>query len=290
MTLFEADVIFRAADQEYSRIIMLMVNSKKFSWALAVICVCLSAFAENSCKAAVVSKGTGSEIQSSYVKTQRSPNYNIVWDRDADVSKLRKEIIQAAFTADNGKTDDSPARTSLTLTTALVSERFCFGDGEVATMQIKLRLQYKNTGRRPVILYKGSNIVTSIRVSKTAGEALAGRHELSLSPAVLVSGERPIKQELDDLFIVLRPGEAFNTETDVAIPFTTETGRKIFPGTVATGNHVIQIKVVTWPELPELAKEMGTRWSRSGYLWHDTIEAAPMQFAIEPEPKLQECP
>jgi hypothetical protein len=94
---------------------------------------------------------------------------------------------------------------------------------------------------------------------------------------------------LDNQFLVLRAGSSFDTKTEVAIPFTTIGGETI-PGTLRTGNQVLQVRVVTWPESPELARMLRHKWRRYGYLWDETIEAAPMEFSIEPEPRLQRCP
>jgi hypothetical protein len=205
------------------------------------------------------------------------------------VATLSWTVIALAATGGINHTETATANNSLTLTTSVLGQGFCFGDGEISTLQMNLRLRYTNNGRRPIILYKGSVVVPSLTVSRTMNEALAGNHELTLKFTMLTSSRRTIKKALDDQFLVLPAGSSFDTETSVAIPFTTSGGQTI-PGTVRTGSHVLQVRVVTWPESPELARKLRYSWRRYGFLWADMIEAGPMQFSIESEPNRHRCP
>jgi hypothetical protein len=204
------------------------------------------------------------------------------------VVALSVEKESVAIDGTNTLDDDVTDNPSLALTTSLISKRFCFGDGEVSTMQMKLRLRYKNTSRQPIILYKGSDLVPSLTVSRNLNDALSDKHELSLSFTTWVLRESAISERLNDQFQVLRSQASFVTESEVAIPFTT-VRREPAPGTIALGSHVLQVRVSTWPDSLQRAKELRSRWSRYGYLWYETIEAAPMEFNIEAEPKYENC-
>lgn len=178
----------------------------------------------------------------------------------------------------------------LTLTTALLTQRFCVGDGEVSTLLMSLRLHYSNTGQRPIILYVGGNEAASILVSRTVADAVAARHELSLSPTILRSRDRQMTetQRLDHSFLILAKGSSFDTETEVAIPFAANDQTNPV-GTVMAGDHVLEIKAITWPESVELAEVLGKRWKQRGLLWREVVQSEPMPFRIEQHAKLEVC-
>lgn len=176
----------------------------------------------------------------------------------------------------------------LVLDTSAISRRLCSGDEVVSVLQLKLKLHYTNVGRKTIILYKGSAVVPALTVSKTAEDALAGKTEVSLSFNVLTSRGQGVTQTSGEQFVTLRPGSSFDTEAQVAIPFTLSATEQI-PGTVTPGRHFLRVQVVTWPETTEYGKRLQGRWQKKGYLWLDVIESAPMEFDIEPHAELEKC-
>jgi len=186
--------------------------------------------------------------------------------------------------------DETTPNYSLKLTTSLLSQKLCLGDGEVSTLQTRLRLHYSNAGQRPIILYKRSNEGASIIVSRTAVDADASRHELNLSPTILRSREPRLTetQRLDHSFIIMPQGSSFDTETEVAIPFAAN-DQSTPAGTIKAGEHVLQIRVITWPGSIDLAETLGKRWKQRGYLWHEVVQSEPMPFRIEQQAKLEDC-
>ena len=175
---------------------------------------------------------------------------------------------------------------TLALTTSVKTKKFCLGDAEVAILQMNLGLRYTNHGKQPIILFKGSSSISSITLKETIKDSQGRDRELHLPFTVLSVKGRPITT-LDNRFIILRAGSSFETETEVAIPFTT-IGETI-PGTVRPGRHSLKISVVTWPESPELARKLRISWRRRGHLWDKSVESAPMEFTIEDKPTLQAC-
>lgn len=179
---------------------------------------------------------------------------------------------------------------ALKLTTRVLNQRLCVGDSEVSTLVIRLRLHYSNESQCPIILYKGSNQAPSIMVSETATDALAGKLELSLSLTMLSSGKPEITrtQRLDDSFVVLAKGSSFETNSEIPIPFAVD-DQTVPPGAIKKGEHVLQLKVITWPESLDLAKQLGAQWRDRGYLWHEVVQSEPMPFRIEQQAKLENC-
>jgi len=179
---------------------------------------------------------------------------------------------------------------SLKLTINITSKRFCVGDSEVSTVLLRLRLHYVNVGERPIILHKGSNVAPSILISKNVADALADKHELTLSLSVLPSMEPEIgeAQRLNDSFVVLRKGASFDTRAEVPIPFASN-DQSATSSAIRKGDHVLQIGVITWPESTTLAERLRAKWKHRGYLWHRVVQSEPMPFKIDQQINFENC-
>src|SRR6266508_15080 len=114
---------------------------------------------------------------------------------------------------------DSSGPPTLKLETHLVGVKFCAGENEVATYLMRLRLRYTDTSVAPIILYKGSNVVSTVMVSKSQADATARQHELSLPLTTYQTSGRPLseKTRLDDRCPRFHTHSM--TEEGVPIPF-----------------------------------------------------------------------
>jgi len=84
-----------------------------------------------------------------------------------------------------------------------------------------------------------------------------------------------------DYFVVLKPQESYlpiNTIREL-IPLneSNKPGSKQY---LAPGEHVLQLKVTTWPIEENLAAEFRNRWQAFGSLWTDDVLSIPMTFRI----------
>ena len=184
---------------------------------------------------------------------------------------------------------DSSTPPALKVETQLLGGKYCAGDDEVATHLMRLRVRYTNTSAKPIILYKGSNVVTTVMVSKSAADAVARRHELSLPLTTYQASGRPLSEttRLDNRFVILRKGASFETTVEVAVPFAKK--GEAPAGTVAAGEHFLQVQLATWPESAELAETLRKRWRLRGYLWSGITESGPMRFKIDNQVQTINC-
>ena len=175
----------------------------------------------------------------------------------------------------------------LELTTKTIKQRYCAGDDEGGTLQLSLHLRYTNLGNKTILLYKGSDIVSQIMVSRNGDEAIAKRFEFTMSISTYTQGSnKAIRGESpNSSFAVLKPGQFFQTETMVPIPFRRVGGTDPLIGGASPGDHVLQIMIPTWPESKHLAEILSTRWRSKGMLWYDTVTSLPMPIKIE-EPRV----
>lgn len=176
----------------------------------------------------------------------------------------------------------------LTLSTSLIGRRFCSGDAEVAVLQARLKLQYTNNGQQPVILSKNSVEVSSLIISRTVADAIAGNREMTLDFHI-VSAEDPriAPRNYDAEFVVISAGESYYAETMAPVVFTLSS--KAVAGAVPPGPHVLQVQISTFPSVGKL-REYGEQLARQKeYSWRDYVVSVPMTFAIEPTLKLETC-
>jgi len=179
---------------------------------------------------------------------------------------------------------------SLQLSTSIISQKYCAGDAELDGLRMKLLLHYTNNGQQPIILYKGSSLVSRLMVSGSAEDAAAHRFEVNASLTQVTEGSG-VKVEAPTpgpLFAILAPGTSFDTEESVSV-FAVRGDMRRIEGAISSGEHVLQIEVPTWPGSNDLAKNLHDLWQGSGYLWYEPVVSAPMRFKVERKRSVREC-
>ncbi len=166
------------------------------------------------------------------------------------------------------QTSSEQRKSSLQLTISVISQKYCAGDGELDGLRMNLLLHYTNTGQQPLILYKGSNLVSRLMVSHTPEDAAARRFEVNALLTQVTDGSK-VKVETTTpgaLFVILPPGASYDTEESVSV-FAVRDDASRIEGAIGSGEHVLQVEVPTWPASNDLAKKLHDLWQRSGCLW-----------------------
>ena len=180
---------------------------------------------------------------------------------------------------------------SLLLTTKILSEEYCVGDSELDGLRLKLRLIYTNKSKQQLILYKGSRLISRIMISRDSAEAAANRFEVNSSLTQLTSGGEDCYKGAapNKCFVILPPSASYETE-GITGTFTVRGDAREIAGAVKSGNHVLQVEVITWYEPVEMAKSLRQRWSRFGFLWYEPIRSTPVPFTVQQQRKVVDCP
>lgn len=175
---------------------------------------------------------------------------------------------------------------ALRLTTSVVDKRHCHD----SQMRLALELNYTNVGGQTLILHKNSNLISRTRVSVNLEAARAGRYQQDVRYSVEVVSlpGRANKQPPIEDFVILRPGESFQTRTE-AIIFTAG-GKDGLSNKLAAGIYLLQVRVQTWYDSDETAKRLRRSWRRAGSLWTDDVTSEPMPFTFETPRLLVNCP
>jgi|ERR1051326_9150848 hypothetical protein len=173
----------------------------------------------------------------------------------------------------------------LRLTTVVEKQSYCRdkGTGEVF-MSLSFRLSYTNTGQHPLILYKGSKLVTYVRGARTIEDLSAKKFSLDLAVTWVSSGNGDVPDtgsSPDDRFAILKPGKSWNTYTlgETAIP--------ILQG--ISGTKVLQVIIPTWDGSREQATRLQKKWEKTGQLWIGNAFSEPVPITIEIPQKLGKC-
>lgn len=179
---------------------------------------------------------------------------------------------------------------TLQLTTKILSKEYCKGDSELDGVRLKLRLIYTNKSKQNLLLFKGSRLVSRIMISRDSEKAAANHFEVnSLLTQVTNGGGDCYKGAVpSECFVVLPPGASYGTDA-VAGTFAVRGDVREVVGAVKSGNHVLQVEVITWQETNELAKELRARWLWSGLLWYEPVTSEPVAFTIPRFRRVVDC-
>jgi methionine-rich copper-binding protein CopC len=178
----------------------------------------------------------------------------------------------------------------LKLKVVLLNQQYCVGDSELDSLKMKVRLTFTNAGSQRIILYKGSDLVSRVTISRKDADAAAKQVEVNASVTQVVNVEsRVFKGSTpNSAFVVLLPNASYEMETIITI-FAVRNDDNQIAGAVTSGEHDLQIQVSTWPDSKAVAEELRSRWQRSGCLWYDPITSAPVLFEVERQRKVLDC-
>lgn len=128
-------------------------------------------------------------------------------------------------------------------------------------------------------------------ISRDSAEAAANRFEVNSSLTQLTSGGEDCYKGAapNKCFVILPPGASYETE-GIAGTFAVRGDAREIAGAVKSGNHVLQVEVITWYEPVEMAKSLRQRWSRFGFLWYEPIRSTPVPFTVQQERNVVDCP
>lgn len=172
----------------------------------------------------------------------------------------------------------------------VVDQKYCTGDADLDALRLSVRFTFTNTSNRRLILYKSADLISRIMIGETLADIEAARFQVDSSLTGLTAGGRECFQGSTPsrCFVVLPPGASYEAQAVVGV-FVVRDETREFTGAVRSGEHVLQVRISTWPESAELAKKLRRRWARIGYLWYDPITSAPMSFTVEKGRKVVDC-
>lgn len=169
----------------------------------------------------------------------------------------------------------------LLLATSVLKQSYCKDENSGTVMLLlRLQLRYTNVGRGTVILYKGSDLISYVRVARNREALSANNYEVDMSVTWVTSGDGSVPntgRTPDSRFVVLKPGAAYKAVGETRI---------IGSDSLAAGEHAMQVIVSTWQGSGEQAERLRGKWRKVGYFWYGNTFPKPMLLAVESSPKM----
>lgn len=181
-----------------------------------------------------------------------------------------------------------PAKPLLELTAEILGQNYCVASSGLITLELNLKVRYRNAGSRKLILYRGHDLFYQTRIrSATPG---AEPYE------VLFLNSRFFDQEFESIdqpvpgkvFVTLSPGSFYERKLSVGIALAPE-GVERSNSAIAAGDHSLQLIVSTWYKQRSLAEKLSKQWEPKGLLWFDPLVSPPIYFVAERPPSPASC-
>ena len=165
----------------------------------------------------------------------------------------------------------------LQLETKLIGQKFCIDNGAYI-YRLHFELKYTNIGTQPLILNKGANLISYVRVARNDADFAQKKFEIDLSISWYTAGGgvSDAGYAPDERFRVLKPGKSFKTYGKTSILKETP---------LAAGEHIIQVIIPTWDDTEKQYQILKARWKRTGELWARNAFSIPIKLLIEENQK-----
>ncbi len=172
----------------------------------------------------------------------------------------------------------------LELTTDLIQQKACSGNG----LQFTLRLNFTNRGKNTVILDKRSTAVTQYMLSRNFKNAMKKKYKITVRILFGLEGAGMTMDSVPDesQFVVLKPGETYSPTRVLSYNFGADSdggGRRL------RGLNFLQMVVLTWYYPRASNIKWNDQWKTKGYLWSDPITSIPMPFNIANKIPVVDC-
>jgi hypothetical protein len=182
-----------------------------------------------------------------------------------------------------------PPKPPLQLTVEIISQSYCAVTSDSSTLEIKVRLRYRNIGSQKIILYKGHDLFYQTRIRSAPGSA-AGPYEVWVVNSRYFDEEvEPIDQTTPSkVFLSLPPGAVYEREIMIGVGLVND---KVERGdsSIRAGDHTLQLIVSTWYKSRNLAQKLRQEWQRKGLLWSEPLFSAPIHFVAQRPRLLGPC-
>jgi len=169
----------------------------------------------------------------------------------------------------------------LELSAEIVSQSYCAVTSDSASLEMKVKLRYRNIGSQKIILYKGHDLFYQTRIRSAPGNA-AGPYQVWVVNARYFDEEfEPIDQASPSkVFLSLSPGAVHTREIVIGVGVVND---KVERGdsSISAGDHTLQLIVQTWYKSRSLAEKLRQEWQTKGLLWADGLVAAPIHFVAQ---------
>jgi hypothetical protein len=204
----------------------------------------------------------------------------------------RRYLVSRIGSSRMGQSSPDNVGLLLKITTEIVSQSYCKDSAKTFAVIFSLRVRILNRSDKKLILERTTGLYGIVVAHD---EKSLSERKYEYSPSLSITME-PVATETPERFkspgpefAILEPGESLQTDALVRAPFAgRQPGSDQTSGTIAPGNHVLQVRFLTWDFQTE-PKKIRRSWEPLGYLVYDEISTGPLPFSLPSDPKLEAC-
>jgi hypothetical protein len=223
-------------------------------------------------------------------RPQRSSAVRII-ERKPALTVLGLVLVAASLLAIPSVASQATSDQPLRAIPELIGQRYCYGDAELFSVWLRLRMRYINRTDKTLILDKEiGKAWYGVTVARSAEDLAAGKYEyhpnidwLSSDKDKQPSKPNPISPGRD--FVILAPGQTFESEIDSGVMAQYESPKE-FAGSIRSGVHVLQMELSSWNH-PGVASEFEKGWQKIGQLVTEVIKTEPLEIRVPSDPKVE---
>lgn len=177
----------------------------------------------------------------------------------------------------------------LQLSAEIVSQNYCAVTSDSASLELKLKLRYRNIGSQKIILYKGHDLFYQTRIRSVPGSPFGAYEVWVVNSRYFDEEFEPIDQTSPGtVFLNLPPGAVHTREIMIGMGLVNnKAGRG--DSAINAGGHTLQLIVSTWYKSRTLAQKLRQEWQRKGLLWSEPLVSTPIHFVAQRPRFLAPC-
>lgn len=175
---------------------------------------------------------------------------------------------------------------SLVLRPEILESRYCLENSGLATLHVRLRLEFNNDGKVPIILLGGTPLLAFTLRSADDGRGPVSKIEQQFPRQQIIDMSKENATTPDPaIAVVIRPGESSYREDELLIPLKAASPPAPLLGT----EQDLSIKVDPWPDKRRQGEILRQRWAQTGFLWLEPVDSSNVRLHIEYNPKIGPC-
>jgi hypothetical protein len=177
----------------------------------------------------------------------------------------------------------------LELSVEIVAQSYCAVNDNAASLELRLKLRYRNTSRQRVILYKGHDLFYQSKIRTAPDNPSAPYVVWVVNSRYFDEEPEPIDQPSPGkVFVSLSPGAVDLREIRIGVEVVSE---KVPQGdsSIRNGAHTLQLIASTWYQSRALAQKLRLEWQKKGVLWSEPLDSQAVRFQVERPALLASC-
>ena len=204
----------------------------------------------------------------------------------ASISGLLTLVFMVSAPATAGG-DDQPLRAA----PEIISQRYCFGDAEVFSVWLKLRVKYTNLTNKTLILDKEiGKAWYGVTVAHNVEDLAAGKYESNPNIDWFFTDKDQLPKSPSSAapgpdFAILSPGKTFESAIDTSVVAQYDITKDV-AGAIRSGTHIFQMQISAWNR-PGLAREFEKSWRQTGQIVTGLIKTEPIELRLPANPKVE---